>query len=526
MAFTVHGGAGGVSADLAELDSLHRLFALAATADADAVAECARAACSPAVPLAGALDPLGAARAHERVLAGVRTLGELVLLHRGLAEAVRAAELVYRLTETQVNDVLLGLWHGVRPVVAPGLLLGAAAGALTVVATRSGVVAGQTLVAQAPAAVRAVVAGQDVGVVARRVGDTIGGSVGGALKADGREVLDWLVQHPVLAREALATLPVLTELLAPDDPQATSHGTGAAGFTTLLLAAGRTRGLFVEKPVQITGSTTSQRAAPVGVSDLASRLTHLTDPRGDLTGYRPMQGGVVVERLEPERGRPRRWIVYLPPTNDWGVRGGPYASDLTSNLGMVGKQGMRNTGLGSGRGKPDAVDEALLAMREAGVRPGEPVLLVGFSQGGITAASLASDPEIRRDVSVRGVFTAGSPISEFALPDDVATLSLENETDPVPLLDGGTNPDRTNWTTVTGHVLGPDGNPMIRERMAGGEPFAGHYLDGYLQLAAEAERSGDPSVQQWQASMGDFLGTGENGRSVTRTEFTTRRVSG
>ncbi len=47
--------------------------------------------------------------------------------------------------------------------------------------------------------------------------------------------------------------------------------------------------------------------------------------------------------------------------------------------------------------------------------------------------------------------TAGAPIglTAGALPPGVQVLALENHNDVVPHLDGRTNPDRTNITTVT-----------------------------------------------------------------------------
>ena len=94
----------------------------------------------------------------------------------------------------------------------------------------------------------------------------------------------------------------------------------------------------------------------------------------------------------------------------------------------------------------------------AGVRPDEPVMLVGHSEGGIVAVNAACHAAASRDFDITHVDTAGAPIGDVArrLPATVRVLALEHDADLVPHLDGATNPDRPNITTVhmTEHLGG------------------------------------------------------------------------
>jgi hypothetical protein len=145
-------------------------------------------------------------------------------------------------------------------------------------------------------------------------------------------------------------------------------------------------------------------------------------------------GGIDIQVVgEPPN---QRYIVNLPGTDDWVGDPGD-ARDLGSNLRLVGGE---DTVYSRG------IQEA---MREAGVPPGADVMLVGHSQGGMTAVNLAADPDFRDDYNVRHVVTAGAPTAQVPhIPDSTQVLSLENTGDVVPLTDGEDNPDQPNRTTV------------------------------------------------------------------------------
>ncbi|MFV0459892.1 MAG: hypothetical protein ACK5MT_14100 [Actinomycetales bacterium] len=489
----VSGGAYGVGARLEALDELAAVLSGCGSELAADLLRLRGILADPALVAAGALDPVGSARVYGRVPGIVAELLAAAAGCQTLAGSVDKAAWGYRLAERDVLDWVSALWHHLGPVVAAPLLLGVAATAVGWAAGRMSLNSaehlGHLLTGQG--------AGPLYGRVQREIREALDDTVDD-LSGDADAGLTYLVSHPDLAREALATLPMVVPFL-PADPQQARHSSGAAGFATLLTTAGRPFGLFVNGSVTLTPTPTRTIAAADSTQQMMLRLSGLTHPRGSLEGGQHVKGGVIVERV-PQQDGTNRWVVYLPPTNDWGVDGGPYPSDLTSNVEMVAKQGMR-----PGGSQPDAVEAGLSAMRQAGIGADEPVMLVGFSQGGITAATLASDPQIRRRYQVAGVLTAGAPISEFEFPDDVQVLTLENSTDPIPELDGLNNPDRPSWVSVERDVLAADSASPVAARMADGETFAGHYLDGYVELAGMVDASDDPSVQAWRTSMADFM---------------------
>jgi hypothetical protein len=193
-------------------------------------------------------------------------------------------------------------------------------------------------------------------------------------------------------------------------------------------------------------------------------------------------------------------IVQIPGTQHWGASRGDNPVDLTTNLHLMAG---RSTYLQA---------QAAEAMRQAGVAPGDPVMLTGHSQGGITAAALASDPAFRAEFAVASVLTGGSPISRFDIPDSVSVLSLEHRQDAVPMLEGRGNPDRANWVTVTRDL----------EAVDGGQPPVStvgdaHGTGPYAETGAMVDTSEDPSVRTWREQADNFF-TG--GATVTRWDVT------
>ncbi|HEX3731593.1 MAG TPA: hypothetical protein VHU91_01515 [Mycobacteriales bacterium] len=84
----------------------------------------------------------------------------------------------------------------------------------------------------------------------------------------------------------------------------------------------------------------------------------------------------------------------------------------------------------------------LSAMRKAGIPPGSEVMLVGHSQGGITAMNLAADPRVNAFagglgyVRIVDVVAAGSPIDGKRIPAETRLLAMHNLGDVIPALDG------------------------------------------------------------------------------------------
>ncbi len=144
-------------------------------------------------------------------------------------------------------------------------------------------------------------------------------------------------------------------------------------------------------------------------------------------------------------------------------------------------------------GERTALERVVLdAMDESGITSdpnGPPILMTGFSLGGITAASIAASGS---GYNIQQVVTAGSPIARFEIPDDVDVLAWEANQDVVPSLDGKQNPNA--WTTIR-----RDGPPFATESdrkvlLA----LDAHDLDRYARMAAdEPDISGDPKIERF-----------------------------
>lgn len=141
-----------------------------------------------------------------------------------------------------------------------------------------------------------------------------------------------------------------------------------------------------------------------------------------------------------------RWRVALPSTQEWlsrfnGDQGA--VNDLDSNLALMLTPSLRSQ-----------YERAVLqAMEQAGVGADDPVMLVGFSQGGIMAGNLAA---YNSDYNWDAVVVAGAPIDSMPIPSSTTVVSVQHDWDPVPRLDtviavgtGGYAPPNTpSWTTI------------------------------------------------------------------------------
>ncbi|MFI7585948.1 hypothetical protein ACIB24_02595 [Spongisporangium articulatum] len=467
---TVHGGVGGTTARLDDLDRaaglLHRTaerlalggarLALAA-ADVDWVAG---ALVSPGTfgPAAGSL---AAATLGPHGLAAVTARAEL--LAGGVAGAVAAYRAADAAADASVRAVRLELGRvaglavlaaGVGLVVSPLTPVLLAGGALAVKAT-------------GPQGVPAPVGEVGADLLWRFTAndalvETVVGAAPGVLSPAGSGPPGlWLPGHPPGGSAELAALLAL----------------GGAGLTRLT-----GRGPYLSEPAGppsvVVRPALNPATAPAGVADLLRR-----SPSTDEAAPR-----VHAERIVAPDGKVS-WVVSVPGTSQWSPKAGTNPFDLSSDVrAMAGR-------------RTDAAEGVLLTMRRAGVRPGEPVMLVGHSLGGITAASLAADPLLRKEFHVTHVVVSGAPVAQFDVPDDVQVLALEHQQDPTPRLDGADNPDRPNWITVERDL---SADPFV-EAAHGRRPLIAHHQAVYGSTATALDASTDPSLAHWRAGAAAFL---------------------
>jgi hypothetical protein len=226
----------------------------------------------------------------------------------------------------------------------------------------------------------------------------------------------------------------------------------------------------------------SQRDIPIDPSNAVQTIFEQQDRLGDHPGQ--------VQVIRVDHGAsPPTWIVQVPGTQDWSPTRSDNPVDLTSNVNMMAM--------------PDQTiieQQVADAMREAGIQPGEDVMMTGHSQGGITAASMATDPDILEEFDITSVVTGGSPIGRFDIPDDISVLSLEHVQDVVPKLDGADNPDRPNWTTVTRELSDAEGT-LDGQR----GPGAAHSVPNYSMTGSDVDASDDPGIEQWRHDQEQFF---------------------
>ncbi|MET0929417.1 MAG: hypothetical protein ABWX74_07855 [Aeromicrobium sp.] len=250
-----------------------------------------------------------------------------------------------------------------------------------------------------------------------------------------------------------------------------------------LIALANKGGLLVDSGTfDVEAVEDSARTIPIDPSNAVQTIFD----QQDLVGNDPGQ----VQVIRVDHGTdPPTWIVQIPGTQDWSPTRTDNPVDLTSNITMMAM--------------PDQTvieKQVAAAMTAAGIQPGEDIMMTGHSQGGITAASMASDPSLREDFDITSVVTGGSPIGRFDIPDDVSVLSLEHEQDAVPKLDGVDNPDQPNWTTVTRELTDDDGT-LDGQR----GPAGAHSVPNYADTGADVDGSTDPGIEAWRDEQEQFF---------------------
>lgn len=273
--------------------------------------------------------------------------------------------------------------------------------------------------------------------------------------------------------------------------------------------------VLVDGPVRVTRVEPSARAsnavgsgagaAPVGhPAEAASRHREVVAPPagvGDLADRVP--SGEDAPQIRIERygtADDPRWIVYVGGTADFGLVAGAETADMTSNTHGVADDAkldrLRFTGADSAAGER-AVRVALAA---AGAQPGDPLLAVGYSGGGIIAAKLAADP----DLGAVGALNLGGPVASAPTREGVALLSLEHEEDLVPASGGAGHPS-PDRVTVSRSVLDAD-----REYAAA---VPAHELGRYRQTAALVDGSDEQRLVEWRGLVEEVTGGGAGSRS-------------
>jgi hypothetical protein len=193
--------------------------------------------------------------------------------------------------------------------------------------------------------------------------------------------------------------------------------TNVSTSSNAVVAAGRGIGLFEPTAVSVKQTSSFEYGAPP--TSLSDRANSFPIPESDPNGEQ-----IRIDRYV-EAGKPDRFDVYVAGTVTFDPKTETQPFDLTSDLNGVG-------------GQSSASYQAVVtAMREAGITPSSPVVLNGYSQGGLLTAQVAASGQF----DVHGLVTFGAPSGQVAVPASIPTLTVRNAEDLVPALSGyDTNP--------------------------------------------------------------------------------------
>lgn len=471
------GGAGGITARYDDLEALARVYGRAAGAVADVALDVGRIATSP-VLLNSALFSPGSFGDVMGLLAELG-LGPSGLAASGIELEVLALRLeagvqAYRLADRAVADLI----------------------------TDAEDLAGFAIGLGAPALLVGVLGTESAVTLPGFVDDLQHGRAGlssfpsRVLDATAEDANALLLAHPGAAQHVVGGAAGLETGLLMWVPGPLQDRLSLDGTPQTYEEALRNLGGLFRDGQPAVGPGGSQQigddVAPRSVTDLLAGVSLRQNRLGGA-----VSGEIGVQRLEGSGGVVR-YVVQLPGTESWAVTPGPVARDLATNVHtMAGGHTVYMRG----------IEEA---MARADIPEGAPVMLVGHSQGGMTAAALAADPGFRERFNVTQVVTAGAPVARFDVPGSVQVLAVENRHDLVPQLDGAPNKDRPNVTTLT----------FSADR---GSLGANHSLLDTYQVATADLPSDDPSYAAWRESSDGFLDPGS--RSTTSTYAITRRAA-
>ncbi|GAA1957764.1 hypothetical protein [Agromyces allii] len=290
-----------------------------------------------------------------------------------------------------------------------------------------------------------------------------------------------------------------------DAPESASMILGAAGLLSVLgIGSGRT---LVDGPVRVQQVTTGTARDPAVAPPPSNAAVPPPDGYEDLVGRIPPSDGeaqITVERFVVDGEN--RFVVYIGGTVDFTLEAGAETNDMSSNVHGIADDSaldaLRRFGASSA-GAERAVRQALAA---AGAEPGDPILAVGHSGGGVIAAGLAADPELE---VVAGV-NFGGPVASAPIPPGVPFISAENEDDPVPATAAAGHPSHVIVVSRRVHPDGYDGEKLL----------PAHQIPAYGATAAMMDDAADPGLVAGREQIREFTA----GTIGERTRWHAERV--
>lgn len=281
------------------------------------------------------------------------------------------------------------------------------------------------------------------------------------------------------------------------------HVAGAAGRIAALSAPINDR-LQGDRLI-VTRTSPNAGERPVGYVDGTAGALHDLRRLGAANGDGARTGlsyaTIAISRYARADGT-NAWLVTIPGTD--GQPDSPFGWE--QNVELMGDDAAR-------RARADSARFVAEAMRLAGIGTGEPVALIGHSQGGIVAATLASD--YVDEFAIEHIVTAGSPIANHPIGEDVWVTSIEMDDELVAALDGAANPEHERWLTVRGSLSeADDDRPLVSSPVdiPDGPLRMTHDLAFHEAAYASAAQLGSPALERHDAHLrgtiaGEYQGT-------------------
>ncbi|MDO4665697.1 MAG: hypothetical protein Q4A71_05795 [Actinomycetaceae bacterium] len=205
-----------------------------------------------------------------------------------------------------------------------------------------------------------------------------------------------------------------------------------------------------------------------------------------------------IKILEHRTGDKVAWTVLVRGMQTYQA-GGHHPHGMATNLQEVA--GMRS----------DQQRLVVAAMNQAGIKPGEPVELVGHSQGASVVTSLAADPVVQKRYHVTSVLAVGGPTAGGVQKhlQNVNVLHVRDISDAVPSLDGAA----TEKGILTLHADTTGDNSQ----------YSAHSRENYQHILDAAETQKLPDVQQWEQKRLHSLGINKNTQTTAHDFYTARK---
>lgn len=190
------------------------------------------------------------------------------------------------------------------------------------------------------------------------------------------------------------------------------------------------------------------------------------------------------------------YSVILRGTQNW-TAGTTNIQDMEANLRIVGNMPTE---------QQIAVQKAMDAI---GIKPTDPVELVGHSQAGGDVAALTRDPVFNKRYNVVSALTVGGPTGTEPPVGNVQMLQVEAAADGVPTLDGAPAPNAPNVTRVVADTDGSGYHP--------------HDIRNYRQVVHYIENTDQKDMQRWMNNRTEQLGLDQEGETTVYTFNTYRK---